>query len=86
MCNNSGKIEIRFSDFKKPRDRRQNEDNPSFLMNFELFLGPVCTCNFIQCDCHPDLCNKLMTVYAARYPFMIRCILSSTFSCQNVPV
>ena len=31
-------------------------------------------------DCHPSVCNELVTVYAARYPLMIRCSLSSTLS------
>ena len=33
-----------------------------------------------RCDCHPGVCNKLMTVYAVRYQVMIRCSLSSTLS------
>ena len=31
-----------------------------------------------RCDCHPGVCNKLTTVYAARYPLLIGCSLSST--------
>ena len=79
MCNNSGKIEIRFPDFKRPRDRRQNEANLSFLVNYEVYLRPVYTCNFIHYDCHPGVCSKLVIVYAARYPLMIHRILTSTF-------
>ena len=33
-----------------------------------------------RCDCHPGVRNKLMTVYAARYPDMAPCSLSSTLS------
>ena len=33
-----------------------------------------------RCDCYPGVCNKLMTVYAARYQVTIRCSLSSTLS------
>ena len=33
-----------------------------------------------RCYCHPGLCNKLVAVYAARYPIMISCSLSSTLS------
>ena len=27
-------------------------------------------CIIASCDCHPGVCNKLMTVYSARYPLM----------------
>ena len=40
----------------------------------------VYTCDFTRCGCHPGVCNKLMTVYEARYPLMIRCSLSSMLS------
>ena len=33
-------------------------------------------CGFAHCNCHPGLCNKLITVYPARYLLMIRCNLS----------
>ena len=33
-----------------------------------------------RCDCHPGVCDKLMTVYAAKYPHMIHCCLSLTLS------
>ena len=31
-------------------------------------------------DCHPGVCNKLMTVYVARHPLMIGSSLSLTLS------
>ena len=40
----------------------------------------VYTGDFARCDCHPGVCNKLMTVYEARYLLMICCSLSSTLS------
>ena len=36
--------------------------------------------HFARCHCRPGVCNKLMTVYAARYPLMIGCSFSSTLS------
>ena len=38
------------------------------------------TCDFARCDCHPGVCNKLTTVYAAKYTLIIRYILSLTLS------
>ena len=52
---------------------------PSFLVHY-LCKGPFYTCYFAHCDCHPSVCNKLMTVFAARYPCMIQSSLSSTLS------
>ena len=43
-------------------------------------LKTVYACNFARCDGHPRVCNKLIAVYAARYPLMIRCSLISTLS------
>ena len=43
-------------------------------------LRAVYTWDFAHCDCHPRVCKKLITVYAARYLLMIRCSLSSTLS------
>ena len=40
-------------------------------------------CNFARCDSHPGVCNKLMTVYVARFPFMIGSSLSSTLDELN---
>ena len=48
--------------------------SPSWL------LRAFYTCDFARCDCHPGVCNKLIIVYEARYPLMIRCSLSSTLS------
>ena len=49
-------------------------------IDYNRSITPVYTCNFSRCDCHPGVCNKLMTVYAARYPLMIHYSLSSTVS------
>ena len=43
-------------------------------------LRAVHTWDFACYDCHPGVCNKLVTVYEARYPLMFRCSLSSTLS------
>ena len=42
--------------------------------------GPFTRAYFARCDCHPGVCNKIVTVYEARYPLTIRCNLSSTLS------
>ena len=33
-------------------------------------LRAVYTSDFARCDCHPDVCNRLMIIYALRYPLM----------------
>ena len=43
-------------------------------------LRALYTCDFARCDCHPGVCNKLMTDFTAGYPHMIRCSLSSKLS------
>ena len=43
----------------------------------------VYTRDFARCVCHPGVCQKFITVYAARYPLIIRCSLSSTLSSVN---
>ena len=40
-------------------------------------LRAVYTFDFIRCDCHPSVCNKPRTDYAAKYPLMIRRSLNS---------
>ena len=52
-------------------------------MKYEV-LRSVYTCEFARCDCHPGVCNKLMTVYRARYPLVICCNLSSTLSSDKL--
>ena len=42
-----------------------------FMFNFNKYY-------YARCDCYPGVCNKLMTIYAAKYTLMIRCSLSST--------
>ena len=39
----------------------------------------MCSTDFAHYNSHPGVCNKLITICAARYPLMIRCNLSSTF-------
>ena len=43
-------------------------------------LRAVYTCDFVRSGCHPGVCNKLVAVSEVRFPFMIRCSLSSTLS------
>ena len=37
-------------------------------------------CNFLCCDCHPGVLNKLLTVNTARYSLTIHCSFSSMLS------
>ena len=41
-------------------------------------LWPIAS--FVRFDCHSAVCNKPVTVYAARYPLIICCSLSSVLS------
>ena len=43
-------------------------------------LSVVYSCDFVCCHCHLGVCNKPMTVYAARHPLMVRSSLSTILS------
>ena len=43
----------------------------------------VYTWDFVRCDCHPGVCDKLVIIFVARYPLMIHCSLSSTLSSNH---